>query len=157
MRTPRLSALTLLAVLATAPACQTQWFQVTANEDTVTTTVRVRSNPTGAKILRNETDIGPAPLDMPVRYPHKTSLWERQTNLGATLRDSWGTVGTIIGFPIWLPASLIHLKEEKYRHEYGSNRFVLSALLPGYDEGWREVDLNGEDEIDVVFDLTPSK
>ena len=113
---------TLLAVgVAVAlTGCQSQWYLQNESHNLITTDVVVRSEPSGAEIRWDSVRIGVAPVKMPVEYDHVEQLWTRQTNIGARLREDWGTFGTIIGFPIWLPASLFHEVEDRRMHVYES-------------------------------------
>ena len=147
----------LLTSVLLLAGCQSQWFLVTQRNDLVTTDLLVRTEPTGAPVSFNGVEMERAPFRLPVEYDHEEKLYERQTNVGAQLREDWGTVGTIIGFPIWGPASAFHRTEERRVHVYGRNRHVISASLGGYDEAWQELVLEGEDEIEVSLELKRSE
>ncbi len=138
------------AVIALALAgCQSQWYLQNESDNLLTTDVVIRTEPPGAEVRWNDVPLGTSPLRMPVEYDHVEQLWSRQTNIGARLREDWGTWGTIIGFPIWIPASLIHETEDRRVHIYGHNQFDVTGRLRGYENAYRKVALEGEDEVEV--------
>ena len=148
---------TLIVAVLISAGCKSAWFEDKSYTDLVVTDLIVRTSPAGAAVEIGGEERGKSPLKMPVQYPHTMTTYQRQTNVGQSLRDSWGTIGTIIGFPIWIPASLFHTTEERRLHEYGSNKFEVSAYLAGHDEKWQDVELQGEDTFEVDLTLPPSR
>ena len=145
------AATAVLAIAATG--CQSQYYLQMESPNKLTTDVVIRTEPSGADIRWNDVAIGRSPLRMPVEYNHTEQLWTRQTNVGARLREEWGTLGTIIGFPIWLPASLFHETEDVRRHVYGNNVFEVTARMRDHADTYRTVTLEGEDEVEVRIRL----
>ncbi len=149
MRSPGLCVLTAAAALLLG-GCQSQWYLQYETKDLVTTDVFVRSVPTGANITWNGVDLGPTPLKMPVEYTHVEQLWTRQTNKGAQMREAgsgWN--------PLSVPASVIHETQDRRRHVYKGNRFDVSAAASGHRDEMRPVVLEGEDELEIIFELVP--
>jgi len=151
----KLRGVALAAAGLALTACQSQWYLQHESSDKLVTDVVIRTDPADAEILWQNVSLGRAPLRMPVEYDHVEELWTRQTNVGAELRESWGTLGSIIGFPVWAVASLFHESEDRRRHVYGHNVFQAVARRPGYADAEREVRLEGEDEVEVRITLTP--
>jgi hypothetical protein len=145
-----------LAALASA-GCKSQWYQVSAEDERVVTHLEVRSVPSGAMIFLNDAQMDTTPVRIPMAYPHEVSLWERQTNVGNRIRESTGVLGTIFLFPIWIPASLVHQREELKRHDYGFNVHKLRARFGDGSELEREIRLEGEAEMLVEFAAPPQK
>ena len=143
----------LVAALALAGAalagCQSQWYLQYETHDLVTTNVTVRTEPPGGRVSWNGVDLGPAPLRMPVEYHHTEQLWSRQSNVGARMRED-GSLN-----PLSVPASLIHETEDRRRHVYGGNRFEVVASKAGHADAYREIVLEGEDEVEIVLALRP--
>jgi hypothetical protein len=148
-----------LGVVALAAAgCTSQWYEGPSTRDVVTTDVVVHTEPEGATILFNgKEQKAPSPIRVPVRYDHTTTMWERQTNAGESMREGMGTLTTILTFPIWGIASFFHSKEEVLRHTYEGGTHQVTALLPGYDQADETVTLKGEAEKTVTIPLVKSK
>ncbi|MCE9636194.1 MAG: hypothetical protein K8T90_10870 [Planctomycetes bacterium] len=142
-----------LCAAATA-GCQSQWYMTVEHAEVVRTDVVVRTEPTGATVSFDGRVQDAAPLRIPVDYEHSTQQWERQTNAGARMRESTGVIGTILLFPIWLPASFFHSREEMKRHVYGLNRHVVSAQMQGYEAAEQQIELEGEAQVEVSLKLT---
>jgi hypothetical protein len=137
------------AAALTLAGCQSQYYLQNESHNLLTTDVIVRTEPSGAEIRWNDVSIGKSPLKMPVEYDHVEELWTRQTNVGARLREDWGTFGTIIGFPIWIPASFFHETEDVRRHKYGNNEFEITARMRGHNDEYRTIKIEGEEELEV--------
>ena len=148
---------TTWAIAATAAValtgCQSQWYLQNESHNLLTTDVFVNTEPQGAEIRWDDVSIGPAPLRMPVEYDHVEQLWTRQNNVGARMREDWGTFGTIVGFIIWIPASLFHETEDRRVHVYGHNEFEVTARMRGYNDEYQDVKIEGEDEVHVRLRL----
>lgn len=144
------SALVALA----AAGCRSQWYMTVEHSEIVRTDVVVRTEPTGATVAFDGRVQDTAPLRIPVDYEHSTQQWERQTNAGAAIRENTGIIGTILLFPIWIPASFFHTREEAKRHVYGANRHVVAARLQGFDDAEQAIELGGEAQVEVVLKLT---
>lgn len=149
---PRAAIAPAAALLAAG--CQSQWVQENEHSEIVRTDLLVRTEPTGALVFLNRRRMDAAPVRIPIEYEHVTQQWFRQSNYGAQLRESWGPVGTILGFPIWLPASFFHGTQEMKRHVYASNVHVVAAELEGYYRAEATVELHGEEQKDVTLTLT---
>ncbi len=143
----------VLSLVVFLGGCQSQWYLEKERPNKVTTVMLVRSEPTGAAITFDERELDRAPLRMPVVYHHVEQLWKRQTNQGVRLRESWGTVGTIVGFPVWMIASFFQTTEDRRRHLYGENVHVVGAALPGHHRTSEQVTFEGQDEIEVTLTL----
>lgn len=157
-RSPRAAARAVLSLAVLAAAgCQTQWYQVDVEEERVITNVVVRTVPAGATVYLNDRRMERAPVRIPMSYLHETSLWERQSNVGAQIRESTGIVGTILLFPVWLPASFFHTREELMRHVYGSNVHRLRARFDDGSESEKELRLEGEAEVEVEIAAPAAK
>jgi hypothetical protein len=153
VRRPR--GVTAAALALLLAGCQSQWIQQGEHSEVVRTELLVRTEPTGAMVSLNRTKMDVAPVRIPIEYEHVTEQWFRQSNYGEHLRDSTGVVGTILLFPIWLPASLFHGKQEMKRHVYASNLHTVKAQLDGYYPAEQQVELKGEEQVDVLLALTP--
>lgn len=142
-----------LAAAGTAAAgCQSQWYLQQEHEQIVRTEVLVRTEPSGATVWFDKTRIDTSPVVIPVEYAYTTEQWERQTNMGAVYREQWGIVGTILLFPIWIPASFFHTREEMKRHVYAGNRHEIRATTQAA-EASQTVELAGEARIEVTLTL----
>lgn len=146
-----------LLLLAVLPACQSQWYKQSERRELVTTEILVDTKPTGAEISFNGVPQGRAPLLIPVEYLHIEEIWSRQSNHGARMREDMSAVESIVTAPAWGAASAAHYTEDRIRHVYGANEHVLTAYAPGYDEGYQEVSLEGEERVEVVLSLRSSK
>lgn len=153
MRAAR-AALAAAACLV-AGGCRSQWFHETSRSEVVRTDVVVRTQPPGAVVWIDDRRMDAAPVRIPVEYEHVTEQWSRQSNQGAAIRESTGVVGTILLFPIWLPASLIHGREEMKRHVYGANVHVLRASHEDHGRAEKTIELAGEEEVVVDLVLSP--
>lgn len=148
--------LTSAALLLTT-GCQSQWYKQNERRELVTTELLIDTKPAGGEISFNGVPQGRAPLLIPVEYVHVEEIWSRQSNHGARLREDMSTVESIVTAPAWGAASAAHYTEDRVRHVYGGNEHVITAYLSGHDEGYREITLEGEDRIEVVLSLRPSK
>lgn len=151
----RVASLALALAATAAGGCQSQWFYETAHSEVVRTDVVVRTSPTGALVFLNGTRMDTAPIRIPVAYEHVTEQWFRQSNYGARIRESTGVWGTILLFPIWLPASLIHGTQEMKRHVYNGGRLSIAARMDGREPADRTIDIQGEAEVEVLLELAP--
>ena len=129
--------------------CQSQYYLQNESANLLTTDVVIHTEPSGADIRWNDVAIGKSPLKMPVEYDHVEQVWTRQQNVGARLREDWGTFGTIVGFPIWIPASFFHETQDIRKHVYGHNEFEVTPRMRGYADEYRKVKLEGEDAVEV--------
>ena len=136
----------------TATGCQSQWYLQQEHEQVVRTEVLVRTDPTGATVWFDKTRIDTSPVVIPVEYAYTTEQGERQTNVGAQMREDLGIVGTILLFPIWIPASFFHTRDEMKRHVYGSNRHVISARTDAA-QAEQTIELAGETRVEVTIAL----
>lgn len=158
MRAPRrglLLAATLGAV-AGSGGCAAAWMRQGESRDIVRTNVVVDTDPPGAMVTFNAVKMDRAPVRIPVEYDHVAQRWARQNNYGSKIREDTGTIGTILLFPIWLPASIVQFREEMVRHVYGGNRHVVGAWADGHADASQEITLEGEDEIRVTLRLEPT-
>jgi hypothetical protein len=147
----------LAAAPLAAASCQSQWYKVDFDIDKVVTNVVVRTEPSGAMVYLDSKRMDTAPVRIPIAYSHEVSLWERSTNAGASIRESTGTLGTILLFPIWLPASFFHYAEEMKRHEYGGNVHRITAHTDAGDEAEEKIVLQGEADVTVTLRLGAAK
>jgi hypothetical protein len=147
----------VLAALAAA-GCSSQWYPGYAHQDICRTDIVIRTVPEGATIrFDDKQQPSPAPIRIPIEYDHTETMWERQTNAGEDMRESMHPVFQVLTFPVWGIASFFHHKESLRRHEYGGNKHAVSALLPGFDEGYEEITLAGEAEFPLTMKLVRSK
>ncbi len=147
--------LTLVAA-AVAGGCTSQWFPGYAHPDIAKTDLVIHTEPTGATLLMDGTKLGkPAPVRLPIEYAHVDTLYERQSNYGVQMREDMGPVLTVLTFPVWLVASFFHFTEQKHRHTYGHNTFVVTAYAPGREDAEITVVLEGEAEKQIVLKLPP--
>jgi hypothetical protein len=123
--------------------------------EVVRTDVVVRTEPNGAMVSLNGQQMDAAPVRIPVEYEHVTQQWLRQSNYGASIRSGLDTFWTIVLFPVWAPASLIHGEQEMKRHVYNGQRHVVTAWARGFEPEDREIVLDGEDQVDVLLTLRP--
>jgi hypothetical protein len=145
-----LIALTGALLLA---GCKSQWYQQHEVHNLITTEVTLRSEPSGANITWQNQSIGRTPARMPVEYDHTEQLWSRQVNQGELMREDMGPVVKILTFPVWGIASFFHTTQDRRRHVYSGNMFDVVVTKPGYQSASRQVELQGEDEVDVSFRL----
>ena len=149
-------ALACLALLAAG--CSSQWYPGVTHSDIARTEIVIRSDPTGAVItFDGRQQPSPAPIRIPVEYSHSDTLYERQSNHGAAMRESMAWPFQILTFPVWMVASFFHFKEELRRHEYGGNVHVIDAHLPGYDDERVNITLEGQGELPVDVKMAKSK
>ncbi len=151
------TAAALCGALLLLPACKSKFFAGQRQSDLITTDLLVSTSPSGAMVYMDGAELDTAPFKMPVEYHHVETIHSRQNNVGASIRKSTGVIGTILLFPIWIPLSLIHGTETVRRHEYGNNKHTVSALLPGHDEAWQDITLEGQETFDVSLVLVPSR
>ena len=133
--------------------CKSQWYQQHEVHNLVTTEVMLRSEPPGATIQWENVSIGKTPARLPVEYDHTEQLWTRQVNQGELMREDMGPVVKVLTFPIWGIASFFHTTQDRRRHVYGGNEFTVRMTLPGYQDAERQVQLQGEDEVDISMRL----
>jgi len=146
----------LLATLAlAAPGCAGSWFRQGETRDIVLTHVVVDTDPPGATVAFNGIRMERAPVRIPVEYDHVTEHYARQSNYGLRMREATGTLGTILLFPVWLPASLFQVRELKRRHVYGGNRHTVTATADAHRDAAQEIILEGEEEVLVTLRLAP--
>jgi hypothetical protein len=149
---------TLLALPLLAAGCQTQWYSVGTTRDVVRTDVVIRTRPPGAEIRFDDKLMSAkSPIRIPVEYDHAETLYERQTNYGADLREDKGTLAQVLLAPLWIPMSLFHHRQELRRHEYGGHLHTVAASLEGYAPTSAAITLDGESERTVQFDLVRAK
>lgn len=149
----RHAAATTLLALAAAPGCSSKWFRQGESVYIVRTDVVVRTQPTAADVTFNGVRMAQAPVKIPVEYDHVAERYVRQSNYGVAIRESTGVVGTILLFPVWLPASIIQFREEMTRYVYGNNRHTVGASLPGRQDASQEITLEGQAEFPVELRL----
>ena len=143
------------AIALSAAGCAGSWYRQGESKDLVLTNVVVDTDPPGALVSFNGIRMDRAPVRIPVEYEHVAEHYARQSNYGLRIRESTGTLGTILLFPVWLPASLFQVRELKIRHVYGNNRHALGATAEAHSDAWREITLEGEDEVRVSLELPP--
>lgn len=154
----RAAALAPLAALLLLGGCRSQWYPGVAHHDIVRTNVLIRTEPPGARIRFNGKEMSaPSPIRVPVDYDHYETMYERQTNAGADMREGQSTLTQVVTAPVWLAASAVHHGEEVRRHEYAGNQHEISAWLPGYEEAVVTVTLEGEAEHPVTLKLERTK
>ncbi len=147
----------LLLLLPLAAACTSQWYPGIEHTERVRTDVVIRSDPSGAVITFNGKQQAPAPILIPVVYDHTETLYERQSNYGARMREDMSPVVEVLTFPIWLIPSFFHFTEQRRVHSYENNKHVVSAYLEGYDEAVQEITLEGQERFPVDVKLVKSK
>ena len=142
------------AALLLLCGCRSQWYPGVAHHDIVRTNVLIRTEPSGARIRFNGKEMpSPAPIRVPVDYDHYETMYERQTNAGADMREGESTLTQVVTAPVWLAASAVHHAEEVRRHEYAGNQHEITAWLPGYEEAVVTITLEGEAERQVTLKL----
>jgi hypothetical protein len=164
----RLAAPASVVAAALACGCSSQWFEGYEHSDIAHTDVVIRTEPSGAQIYmtllespNTHTTVearlldGLSPVRQPIEYDHVDTLWERQQNYGSNMREQMGTIAQILTFPVWAVASLFHYREEKHRHEYGSNTFLVTAHVKGREDAETTIVLEGEAEKRVLLKLPP--
>jgi len=164
----RAAAPACVVAAALACGCSSQWYAGAEHSDIARTDVVIRTEPTGAKLVMtrfNSADSttplevkelpGHSPVNQPIEYDHTDTLYERQSNYGAHMREDMSTVVQILTFPVWAVASFFHYRDEKHRHQYGNNAFTVSAHLPGRENAEVKVVLEGEAEHPVLLLLPP--
>jgi hypothetical protein len=156
MRAARLAA--LAGTIALAAGCQSQWLPGMSIPDIARTDVIIRTTPPGAIVFFNDTkQAAPTPIRIPVEYAHVVTVYDRQNNYGARMREGMSTIVEIVTFPVWAVASLFHFDEQMKRHEYGGNIHTISTFLPGYDDTSQTITLEGEADHPVDITLVKSK
>jgi len=156
MRTAQLVA--LAGVAAMAAGCQSQWVGGMTRTDIARTDVIIKTTPPGALIFFNDKkQSAPAPIRIPVEYTHVVTVYDRQNNYGAHMREGMSTVVTVLTFPVWAVASLFHYDEQMLRHEYGGNTHTITTYLAGYDDTAQTITLEGEADHPVDITLVRSK
>jgi hypothetical protein len=153
VRARRAAVLLPCLAAAAAPGCAGSWFRQGESIYIVRTEVVVDTDPPGAMVLFDGVNLDRAPIRLPVEYDHVSERWARQSNYGVLIREGTGLLGTILLFPIWLPASILQLREEVTRHTYGGNRHVVGAWAEGFEDASREITLEGEAEVQVGLRL----
>jgi hypothetical protein len=150
----RTAAFLVAAVALSAAGCQSQWVPGVRREDIARTDVVVTTTPAGATIFFNDKKmIAPSPIRIPVEYTHAETMWERQSNYGARMREDMSTVVTVLTFPVWGIASFFHFTEKRMRHEYGGNVHHITTYLPGYEDSEETITLQGEADRAVELPL----
>ncbi len=160
--------LPVVAAAALAAGCNSQWFPGFSHSDIARTDVVIRTEPPGATIVMTRVDASsqasspdtlrlptPSPVRQPIEYDHVETLYERQNNYGAQMREGMHPVVQVLTFPVWAVASFFHFREEKHRHEYGNNKYVVTAQMPGRDDAEQSIVLEGEAEHPVLLKLPP--
>lgn len=149
----------LSAVCALALAgCSSQWYPGNEVHDIARTDLYIESEPSNATVVFDgKTLPETTPLLMPIEYDHTITQYERQTNAGQAMRESMSLPVAIIATPVWLIASFFHSKETMKRHQYGGNKHVVSAYLPGHDDAQETITLEGEAKKTLRFVLPVSK
>jgi hypothetical protein len=157
-----------LAALLVAGGCSSQWYPGYAHPTIARTDVIVRTEPSGAEIYMShleESGYGvasevrklpsPSPVRQPIDYDHVETQYQRQSNYGAKIREDMHPVLQVLTFPVWAVASFFHFREEKRRHEYGNNKFIVTAYMPGREQADKTIVLEGEAEHPVFLELPP--
>ena len=95
----------------------------------IVTKVLVRTEPTGAEISVNGNFVGRAPVEIPIRYAKSTKVYERRNY-----------------------APYPHV-EERELPEYSGNTFTIGAYVVGYHKAEEQLELTGEESMDVSLVL----
>ena len=148
-------AASLVAAVAT-PGCAAPWYRQGDSKYIVLTYVVADTDPPGAMVTFDGVQMDRAPVRIPVEYDHVEEHWARQSNYGVKIREDTGTLGTILLFPIWIPASIVQFREDLVRHTYGGNRHTVAAWADGHLDASQEITLEGEEQVDVNLHL-PSR
>lgn len=120
-----------LLLLACAVGCTSSRWQYVRNrpDQTATTGVTVRTDPTGAEVSINGEYCGESPVRVPVMYPVEIKVYERRNAV---------------------PYPHVESKELK---TYVRNVFTFTAIKTGYREGKAEVTLLGNEEREITIKL----
>ena len=166
----RSGAKVAVAAVLVAGGCSSQWYPGYAHPNIARTDVVIRTEPSGATIVM--TRVGESgqpwtvesrklqsvsPVRQPIEYDHVETLYERQQNYGADMREGMHPVLQVLTFPVWAVASFFHFRQEKRRHEYGNNKFVVMAYLPDREDAEETIVLEGEAEHPVLLKLPPQQ
>lgn len=144
----------LPAAALLAAGCSSQWYPGVQHSDVARTDVVIHTVPEGATIeFGGRRQSAPSPIRVPVNYDHTVTMYERQSNHGASMREGMSPVVQVLTFPVWAIASFFHYREEMKRHEYGGNVHEIVARLAGYAEARQTVRLEGEAEVPVTLTL----
>ena len=129
----RLGVVPALLLLACAVGCtSSRWQYVRARPDqTTTTNVTVRTDPTGAEVSINGQYCGDSPVRVPVMYPVEIKVYERRN---------------VVPYP--------HIDSKELK-TYVQNVFTFTAVRTGYRETRAEVTLLGNEEREITIKLVP--
>lgn len=148
-----LRAAAVSAAALCAAACSSRWYLDGAHRQIVRTEVVVHTVPEGQVVWFNGLRQAEAPVRIPVEYEYRVEQYFRQTNYGAQMReDAEGASGALL-YPLSLPASLVHGREEMKRHSYHGNRHVVSIRPDGVDPVETQIVLQGEEEYEITLTM----
>ncbi|MEN8148550.1 MAG: PEGA domain-containing protein [Planctomycetota bacterium] len=129
--TPGAFVIALGALLAVS-GCKTasQWqFSRQGKSGKITTLVTVRTQPTDAEVSVDGKYQGRSPVEIPIRYVYKTRVYERKE---------------YFPYPHF---------EERELVGYERNDFTIGAFVVGYRVAEKEIELKGEEKIELVLTL----